>query len=150
MEQGEARAIPLCQHEKGVEGKLGKVHGADLCRAKLRFRMLRTCAATTGIRRCSRPLASTSPASPLRYADLKGYTMSNGLDASRTPWTFTERALRWVIFLGASGFVVYLCLRILGPFMNVIAWASILALTFHPLHVYLTRKTGRKALSAAI
>jgi predicted PurR-regulated permease PerM len=76
--------------------------------------------------------------------------MSNGSDASQGSWTFTERALRWGIFLGASGFVVYLCLRILSPFMDVIAWASILAITFHPLHVYLTRKTGHRALSAAI
>jgi predicted PurR-regulated permease PerM len=73
--------------------------------------------------------------------------MSNGSQGSLT---LTERALRWVIFLGASGFVVYLCLRILSPFLDVIAWASILAITFHPLHLYLTRKTGHPALSAAI
>ena len=34
--------------------------------------------------------------------------------------------------------------------MDVIAWVSILAITFHPLHVSLTRKTGHTALSAAI
>ena len=76
--------------------------------------------------------------------------MSDGSDASQGSSRFTERALRWVIFLGAAGFVVYLCLKILSPFLDVIAWASILAITFHPLHVYLSRKTGRRSLSAAL
>jgi predicted PurR-regulated permease PerM len=76
--------------------------------------------------------------------------MSHHPDTARGPSTLTERALRWVIFLAGTGFVVYLCIRILSPFLNVIAWASILAITFHPLHVSLTRRTGRKSLSAAI
>jgi predicted PurR-regulated permease PerM len=76
--------------------------------------------------------------------------MTNGSDAPHGSATFTERILQWVIFLGVSGFVVYLCLRILNPFANVIAWALILTITFHPLHLHLTRKTGHRALSAAI
>jgi len=75
--------------------------------------------------------------------------MANGSDPRESP-TFTERTLQWVIFLGVSGFVVYLCLRILNPFADVIAWALILTITFHPLHLFLTRKTGHRALSAAI
>src|SRR5262245_1400054 len=62
----------------------------------------------------------------------------------------TKNILRWTIFLGATAFVVYSCLLILNPFINVIAWASVLAITFHPLHASLVRRTGRVALSAAI
>jgi predicted PurR-regulated permease PerM len=43
---------------------------------------------------------------------------------------------------------VYVCLLILGPFVNVIAWSSVLAIAFHPVHQYLLRKTGSPALSA--
>ena len=46
----------------------------------------------------------------------------------------TKNILRWTIFIGATAFVVYSCLLILNPFINVIAWASVLAITFHPLH----------------
>ncbi len=61
-----------------------------------------------------------------------------------------QRTLRWVIFLGAAAVVVYLCFRILAPFMNVIAWSTVLAVTFHPVHGYLVRKTGKASLSALI
>lgn len=69
--------------------------------------------------------------------------MSNGPHPRRT-----ALALRWAIFLGAAALVVYLCVRILSPFFNVIAWSCVLAITFHPLHQFLVRKTGRVALSA--
>ncbi|MGB2712883.1 MAG: AI-2E family transporter [Vicinamibacterales bacterium] len=66
------------------------------------------------------------------------------------PSTYTQRALRWAIFLGATALVVYVCLLILGPFVSVLAWASVLAIAFYPLHQYLARKTGHVALSAFI
>jgi predicted PurR-regulated permease PerM len=71
------------------------------------------------------------------------------LDAPQLPSTPTQRALKWTIFLGATAFVVYLCLRILGPFLNIIAWASVLAITFYPLHRDLRRRLG-PALSALL
>ena len=71
-------------------------------------------------------------------------------DVVPEPPTYTERALKWTIFLGASALVVYVCLQILSPFLNVLAWSSVLAITFHPLHQYFVRKTGRVALSALI
>jgi predicted PurR-regulated permease PerM len=55
-----------------------------------------------------------------------------------------------VIFLGATGIVVYLCLQILAPFMNVIAWSTVLAVTFHPVHQFLVGKTGKVSMSALI
>jgi predicted PurR-regulated permease PerM len=71
-------------------------------------------------------------------------------DAPHLSSTPTQRALKWTVFLGATAFVLYLCLRILGPFLNVIAWASVLAITFDPLHRDLRRRLGRPALSALL
>jgi predicted PurR-regulated permease PerM len=61
-----------------------------------------------------------------------------------------HRILRWTIFLGAAAFVVYLCLQILSPFVNVIAWSTVLAITFHPVHAALVRRTHQPALSAIL
>jgi predicted PurR-regulated permease PerM len=71
-------------------------------------------------------------------------------DVESTSATYPQRALKWAIFLGAAGFVVYLCVLILAPFLNVIAWSSVLAITFHPVHRYLVRATGHVALSALL
>jgi predicted PurR-regulated permease PerM len=46
--------------------------------------------------------------------------------------------------------VVYLCLRILAPFLNVIAWAAVLSITFYPLHRDLRQRLRRPALSAVL
>jgi predicted PurR-regulated permease PerM len=75
----------------------------------------------------------------------KGRVMSNPSDAPPGLPTPTERTFRWVVFLGTSGLVVYLCLRILSPFADVIAWASILAITFRPLYLYLSPRPGFRA-----
>ncbi len=71
-------------------------------------------------------------------------------DPPRPRSDLTQRILKWVIFLGAAAAVVYLCLRVLAPFMNVIAWSAVLAVTFHPVHQYLLKKTGKPSLSALI
>ena len=71
-------------------------------------------------------------------------------DASQHPSTFTQRALKWTVFLAATGLVVYFCLLIVRPFLNVIAWSSVLVITFHPVYQRLVRKTGRVSLSAFV
>jgi predicted PurR-regulated permease PerM len=71
-------------------------------------------------------------------------------DASQHPSTFTQRALKWTVFLAAAALVVYFCLLILRPFLNVIAWSSVLVITFHPVYQRLVRKTGRVSLSAFV
>ena len=71
-------------------------------------------------------------------------------DLSRDQPASTERALKWTIFLGATALVVYLCLLILGPFLNVLAWSTVLAIAFHPVHERLVRRTARVSLSALI
>lgn len=64
--------------------------------------------------------------------------------------TRIESAVKWSIFLAATGLVVYLCLRILVPFAHVIAWSLVLAVTCYPVHQRLLRTTRRPALSALI
>ena len=44
--------------------------------------------------------------------------------------TQTPRRAKWAIFLAATALVVYLCAVILRPFVNIIAWAIVLAITF--------------------
>lgn len=58
------------------------------------------------------------------------------------------RALTWAVFVGAACGLLYLCLLIVRPFGNVIAWSVVLAIVCSPLHQRLLRKTGRVALSA--
>jgi len=58
--------------------------------------------------------------------------------------------MRWIVFLGAAGAVVYLCVSILRPFAGVIAWSSVLGIVCHPVHQRLVRRTGRVAFSAFI
>ncbi|MGE0393878.1 MAG: AI-2E family transporter [Vicinamibacterales bacterium] len=62
----------------------------------------------------------------------------------------SDRVLKWTVFLGATALIVYLCLRILQPFVGVLAWAIVLATIFNPLHRRLARYTGRPGLSAFI
>ena len=76
--------------------------------------------------------------------------MSDESHVSPPGSTFTQRALKWSIFLGAAALIIYLCLLIVRPFVNVIAWSAVLAITFYPLHRYFVRKTGRVALSALL
>ena len=71
-------------------------------------------------------------------------------DVSQHPSTFTQRALKWTIFLAATAVILYLCLLIVRPFLNVIAWSSVLVITFYPVHQRLVRKTGRVSLSALV
>src|SRR6185436_21032995 len=71
-------------------------------------------------------------------------------DVSQHPSTFTQRALKWTIFLAATAVILYLCLLIVRPFLNVIAWSSVLVITFYPVHQRLVRKTGSVSLSAFV
>lgn len=62
--------------------------------------------------------------------------------------TQTQRAFRWTVFLAATAVVVYLCLLVLWPFLNVLGWSTVLAIAFYPVHRWLVRKSGHPSLSA--
>jgi len=61
-----------------------------------------------------------------------------------------DRQIRWIVFFGTAGAVVYLCVSILRPFAGVIAWSAVLATVCHPVHQRLVRRTGRVSLSAFV
>ncbi len=69
------------------------------------------------------------------------------LDADSTQ---SQRTLKWTVFLGFTAFVIYACLLVLTPCLNVIAWSCVLAIAFYPVHERLVQKTGRVALSALL
>jgi predicted PurR-regulated permease PerM len=71
-------------------------------------------------------------------------------DVPQHPSTITQRALKWTMFVAAIALVVYFCLLIVRPFLNVIAWSSVLVITFHPVYQRLVRKTGRVSFSAFV
>jgi AI-2E family transporter len=71
-------------------------------------------------------------------------------DVSQHPSTFTQHALKWTIFLAATAIILYLCLLIVRPFLNVIAWSSVFVITCYPVHQRLVRKTGSVSLSAFV
>ncbi len=71
-----------------------------------------------------------------------------GMSEWRERSTRIESAVKWFVFLAATGLVVYLCLRVLVPFARVIAWSLVLAVTCYPVHKRLVRRTRRPGLSA--
>lgn len=64
--------------------------------------------------------------------------------------TVPQRPVRWVILIAGIALVVYLCARILGPFVGVIAWASVLAISFYPMQERFLRRTRRPAVAALL
>lgn len=59
-------------------------------------------------------------------------------------------AIRWAILAAIVAAVVYLCFAILRPFFDVIAWSSLLAIAFYPIHRRLTDRIGHPTLSALL
>lgn len=64
--------------------------------------------------------------------------------------TRSQRALTWTIFVAAAAVVTGVCVAILRPFANVLAWSVVFAILCYPLQQALVRRTGRVALSAFI
>jgi predicted PurR-regulated permease PerM len=57
---------------------------------------------------------------------------------------------RWLILLAALVGSLYLCWLMLVPFVNVLLWAGVLAVTFGRLHQWILARTRRPNLSAAL
>jgi predicted PurR-regulated permease PerM len=57
---------------------------------------------------------------------------------------------RWAALLAATLIAVYLCWLMLRPFVNVLAWATVLVIVFYPVHRRLVERTRRPATSAVI
>jgi predicted PurR-regulated permease PerM len=64
--------------------------------------------------------------------------------------TIAPLVMKWSVFIAAAGVVVYLCLLILRPFFDVVAWSTVLAIACYPLHERLVQRNGRVVRSAVI
>src|SRR5687768_11479962 len=64
--------------------------------------------------------------------------------------TIAPLVMKWSVFIAAAGAVVYLCLLILRPFFDVVAWSTVLAIACYPFHERLVRRNGRVVRSAVI
>jgi len=60
------------------------------------------------------------------------------------------RSLRWVPLAIVVALALYLCFRILQPFLNVILWAVVLAVVFTPVHAQVERRIASPSLAAAL
>jgi predicted PurR-regulated permease PerM len=57
---------------------------------------------------------------------------------------------KWVALLLIAGTALYLCWRMLQPFIFVLLWAAVLAIVFSPVQGWLARKTGKPGLAAGL
>jgi len=59
-------------------------------------------------------------------------------------------SLRWLPLAVVVALALYLCFRILQPFLNVILWAVVLAVVFNPVHVQVERRIASPSLASAL
>jgi predicted PurR-regulated permease PerM len=59
-------------------------------------------------------------------------------------------SLRWLSLVVLLALCVYLCWRILLPFLSVLLWAAVLAVVFAPVHARIERRIVRRGLAAAV
>ncbi|HLL75734.1 MAG TPA: AI-2E family transporter [Pyrinomonadaceae bacterium] len=57
---------------------------------------------------------------------------------------------RWAALLAATLIATYLCWLMLRPFVDVLAWATVLVILFYPVHRRLVERTKRPATSAIV
>ena len=61
-----------------------------------------------------------------------------------------SRNVRWWMLLLVTAILLYLCWRMVQPFLRVILWATVLVILFYPVHKRLVRRLGRPWLAALI
>jgi predicted PurR-regulated permease PerM len=57
---------------------------------------------------------------------------------------------RWIALMLATGIGLYLCWRMLQPFIEVLTWAAVLVIVFFPVHRRLLARTKRPSTSAIL
>jgi len=62
----------------------------------------------------------------------------------------TRQSLRWVPLAIVVALALYLCFRILQPFLNVLLWAFVLNVVFAPVHQRVERRVQGASAAAAI
>lgn len=77
--------------------------------------------------------------------------MTGGLDETIEPKQLDRREqARWLILLASMAGALYLCWLMLEPFVSVLVWAAVLALTFAPVHRRILARTQKPNLSALL
>lgn len=61
-----------------------------------------------------------------------------------------NRNVRWWVLLLATAILLYLCWRMVQPFLNVILWATVLVILFYPVHRRLLLRIRQPSLAALI
>lgn len=61
-----------------------------------------------------------------------------------------SRNVRWWLLLVVTALSLYLCWRMVQPFLGVIAWASVLVILFYPVHLRLSKRIRRPSLAALV
>ena len=75
----------------------------------------------------------------------------NTIDTATADKNFQKNAMAAYVQIGALTLLLIACYRILAPFINIVAWALIIAVAIYPAHVALSaRLGGREKLSATI
>lgn len=58
--------------------------------------------------------------------------------------------VRWWLLLLVTAISLYLCWRMVQPFLGVIAWATVLVIVFYPVHKRLARRIRQPSLAALV
>jgi len=61
-----------------------------------------------------------------------------------------SKNIRWWLLLFVTAIFLYLCWRMLVPFLGVIAWATVLVILFYPVHKRIAKRLNRPSLAALI
>ena len=59
-------------------------------------------------------------------------------------------SVRWWLLLFVTAIALYLCWRMIQPFLGVIAWATVLVIVFYPVHKRLLKRIRRPSLAALV
>jgi predicted PurR-regulated permease PerM len=61
-----------------------------------------------------------------------------------------SRNVRWWVLLLVTAILLYLCWRMIQPFLSVILWATVLVILFHPVHRRLRQRIRSPSLAALV
>ena len=61
-----------------------------------------------------------------------------------------SRNVRWWVLLLVTAVLLYLCWRMIQPFLSVILWATVLVILFHPVHKRLKQRITQPWLAALV
>src|SRR5215203_4511236 len=61
-----------------------------------------------------------------------------------------SRVLRWIGLLMATAVALYLCWKMLQPFIEVVLWAVVLVIVFFPIHRRIKARVGSPGWGAVL